>query len=175
MEKIFYADKRKFGSSTAAVQKILSDFYQMEDVKIVKNENGKPYLDNPPFPLFFSVAHTDDALFIALSRDNVGLDVERIDRKVNYHAIVSKFEKAEQTEILSREDFLLHWTAKESAIKWLGGTLAHDLKAISFINGNLSYKSLQLPVQACFIRLEKYLLSICSEKDFSDISPIILE
>ncbi len=175
MEKIFYADKRKFSSTTAAVQKILFDFYHVDGVHIVKNENGKPYIENPPFPLFLSVSHTDNALFIALSCENVGLDAERLDRKVAHGAIIAKFDKTEQAEIASNEAFLMHWTAKESAIKWLGGTLAHDLKALSFIDGKLTYKSVELPVSPTFIRFDNYLLSVCCEKDFTGIIPVVLE
>ena len=128
MGKLFYTEKALY-SSEAFIKKILSEFYDMQSAVILRTENGKPYIENGPF---FSISHTEDKLFALFSNQEVGLDAENLNRKVNYLPIVKKFPISEREEITCEKDFLHHWVAKESAIKYLGATLAHDLKDLSF-------------------------------------------
>ena len=166
MEKIFYTNKCNYPSSEEAVKYLLKEYFGIANAEIVKNENGKPYLvQQNDLPLFFSISHTKDWLFIAFSRNNIGIDAECMDRKVDYQPIVKKFSLNEQKEIQTTPDFLHHWTAKESAIKWLGGSIAKDLNSLSFINGKLAYKGEQLPVKITFKNFENILLAICAESD----------
>ena len=166
MEKIFYTNRSKYPSTDEALTHVFSRFYGIERPVIVRNENGKKYLAESEQRLFFSVSHTENLLFIAISNENVGLDAERIDRTIVYEPIVKKFPQEERKEILSTQDFLQHWTAKEAAVKWLGGALAHDLYKLSFIGGTLYYKQAALP-QVSFLQMEEHLLAVCGERDFS--------
>lgn len=174
MEKIFFAESSAFPSSISAVEKILSTHFGMTNTQICRTENGKPYLKNPEIPLYFSISHTKTGLFIAVSNKNVGIDAEAIDRNVHYQPILSKFLMEEREEITACEDFLLHWTVKESAVKYLGGTLAHDLNKFSYIHGVLRYNRLELPVHVTTLRLQGHILSICGERDFSNAEFISL-
>ena len=167
MEKIFYTDKSAFPSSISAVERILSTHFGVNTPKISRTANGKPYLENPKKQLFFSVAHTTTSLFIAFSDNNVGIDAERLDRAVNYAPILRKFPAEERCEIKNTEDFLRHWTVKESAIKWLGGKLSQDLNDLSYIQDILRYESLELPLHVTTVVFQKHILSICCERDFS--------
>ncbi len=166
MEKIFYMDASRFPSSTAAVEYILSTRFQ-ERATIARTENGKPYLQNTTRRLFFSVSHTKKTTFIAFSDENVGVDAELIDRDVRYPAIVKRFPVEEREEITSVESFLTHWTVKESAVKWLGGTLAHDLGKLSFTKGVLLYQNVEIPVYRTTLRINGHILTVCSERDFT--------
>lgn len=166
MEKIFYADNTAFPSSIDAVKIILSKHFGIEGVKISRSESGKPYLDGKT-KLFFSVTHTKEKLFIGFCDENIGIDAELINRKIDYMPILRRFPIAERDEILSSQDFLRHWTVKESAVKWLDGTLARDLDKLSFIQGVLRYKNLELPIQITTTVFEGHILSVCSERDFS--------
>lgn len=167
MEKIFYADKSAFPSSLLAVENILSTYFGVSTPKINRTENGKPYLENYK-KLFFSVSHTKDRLFIAFGNGSIGLDVERLDREVNYLAIIKKFPFEEREEISCKKDFLKHWTIKESAIKCLGGTLAHDLNKLSYVKGILRYEQLELPLHVSVQTFEECVIAVCSEKVFSN-------
>lgn len=167
MEKIFYAEKTAFPTSISAVEKILSTYFDITAPKISRTDNGKPYLENPEKRLFFSVSHTKTALFIAFSDENVGLDAEKLNREVNYTSILRKFPVEEREEIKNAEDFLRLWTVKESAVKWLGGTLAQDLGKLSYHQGVLRYKELELPLHVTTIFFHDHALSICGERDFS--------
>lgn len=174
MEKIFFAESSAFPTSISAVERILSTHFGMANAQICRTENGKPYLNNPEKPLFFSISHTKTGLFIAFSSENVGLDAEIIDRNVHYQPILSKFPFAEREEITSTEDFLQHWTVKESAVKYLGGTLAHDLAKLSYVNGVLRYDRLELPLRVTTLRFQGHILSVCGERDFSNAEFISL-
>ena len=169
MEKIFYTDRSVYPDSNSAIQHVLSEYFQLKDVEIKKNEHGKPYLSNGrELSLFFSVSHTDNRLFIAVSDENVGIDAENLSRQLNYYSVIKRFEPEEQREIRSPEDFLRHWVAKESAIKWLGGSIAHDLYKLKFVNNSLFYGEIQLPVRLVFHTFSGYILAVCSERDFTN-------
>jgi len=168
MEKIFYTDANAYPNSETAVKNIFKRFFQLKNVTIERNENGKPFLCASKSRLFFSVYHTSGKLFIAVSDENVGIDAESETRKTQYVSIVKKFPTEEQLEISSSLDFLKHWTAKEATIKWLGGTISHDLSYLSYLNGNIVYKNAPLPIYVSFPSFENYIIAICSERDFTN-------
>lgn len=146
--------------------RVFEKYFSVSSTKIKRTENGKPYLESEN-GLFFSVSHTDSMLFIAVSDCNVGLDAENEDRKVNYTAIVKKFSLHEQSEIVSNIDFLKNFTAKESAVKFLGGKLALDLNKLQVINGEIVYNNSPLPAILSYPVFDGYILAVCCEKDFS--------
>ena len=165
MEKIFYVDKNTFPSSDEAIQAILAKYFGITDARINRSKNGKPYLAQE-LGLYLSVSHTNEMLFVGISDKELGIDAECLSREKRYAAIVKKFPLEEQAEICCNEDFLRHWTAKEAAVKYLGGTLSQDLKKLAFVNGTISHAEKDLP-QICELRIEDTLLSICCERDFS--------
>ena len=167
MEKIFYADKTALISSTDAIEKILEKHFGILNAKLSRTKNGKPYLEEPNDSLFFSVTHTKKLLFIVFSDKNVGADAELLDRKVAYKSILRRFPEEERAQIRSTQSFLCRWTIKESAIKWLGGTIANDLEKLSFVNNSLCYKGEKLPVCVTPRLFEGHVLAICCENDFS--------
>ncbi len=168
MKKIFYADKSRFSSSIEAVQLIFEKYYNLKNVVINRNEHGKPYLENNN-SYFFSVTHTKELLLIAVSPQNVGIDAELLERKVEYSSILKKFSSEEKEHISSEADFLVYWTTKESVIKWLGGSLGLDLSKIRYEKNQAYYKALPLPVSITHKRFQNHILSICSEENFKDV------
>ncbi|MBE7067754.1 MAG: 4'-phosphopantetheinyl transferase superfamily protein [Clostridiales bacterium] len=166
MEKIFYTNATEFPNSDAFVLYLLKKYYGKASATISRNENGKPFLDAP---LFFSVSHTKTYLFVAFSKENIGIDAEIVNRKTEFQTIIKKFPPLERKEILTQQDFLRHWTVRESAIKWLGGSIAKDLTKLSFYNGKLKYGNVELPVQLSFLNLANHFLCVCSERDFSKV------
>ncbi len=169
MEKIFYTDKSAYPDSQTAIKRVLSEYFNLKTVKILRNEHGKPYLENgKEISLFFSVSHTENRLFIAFSDENVGIDAENVSRKNEYLPVIKRFSTEERKEILSPADFLRHWVAKESAIKWLGGSIAHDLHKLRFAENLLFYGEIEIPAYLVFHSFESYILAICSERDFTN-------
>ena len=171
MEKIFFADKSAF-TTEAALKKIFSEYYGKNNVEILRTKNGKPYVQNAPF---FSVTHTKNRLYIAFSNEEVGLDAEALSRSTNYANIVKKFHPMEQEEISNTEDFLRHWVVRESAVKYLGGTIARDLHKLRFSNGNLTYENKAFPAKITFLQHEGFILAVCGNGDFSNAPFIPLE
>lgn len=174
MEKLFYTDLSAYDGSMPAVRKILKEYFGVENAVIERNENGKPFLKNADIPLFFSVTHTAKRLFLAFSDENVGIDAEPLSQQRNYFSILRKFPAEERAEIQNTEDFLLHWTVKESAIKWLGGSIAHDLYKLAFIQNRLTYNGLDVPVTLTTKIWDEHILTLCSERDFSTVPFIAL-
>lgn len=167
MNIVFCAEKSAFLSSQAMIEHILRENFKIVHFQIIKNENGKPFLsfsDSAANPLFLSVSHTSQKYFVAFSEQNVGIDAESSSREPNYLPIIAKFPGEEREEILSAKDFLKHWTAKESAVKWLGGSLAHDLKRLSFFRGKLTFSGLDLPVCLTQKEFAGHIVSICHER-----------
>ena len=118
MDRIFYTEREWYPSTEKLIRKIFASRYAIKDAEIERGETGKPFLRGTPY--FFSVTHSDRMYFIAVSDINVGIDAEPMDRKVDYEKILLRFPPEERAEIRNREDFLRHWTARESAAKWTG-------------------------------------------------------
>ena len=137
----------------------------------MRSEAGKPYLDRN-VGLFFSISHTKEKLFIDVSDENVGIDAEKNDRSVEYASIVKRFSAAERLEICDNATFLKHWTAKESAVKWLGGSLSHDLRKLRYEKGVLIYGEIELPANVCFFQIDGHTVCVCGEQDFSNAEQI---
>ena len=171
MEKIFFADKSAF-TTEAALKKIFSAYFGKEDVEILRTKNGKPYAQNAPF---FSVTHTQNRLYIAFSNEEIGIDAENLTRAPHYESIIKKFSPNEQEEITNTDDFLHHWVAKESAVKYLGGTIAHDLHKLCFAKGVLTYESKVFPAKITFLQHENFILAVCGNGKFENAPFIPLQ
>ncbi|MBQ1205070.1 MAG: 4-phosphopantetheinyl transferase family protein, partial [Alistipes sp.] len=66
-----------------------------------------------------SVSHTKDLLVVALSKDRVGVDIERLDRR--YQRILAKYLTAEEQQLSADPHFpAAAWCAKEAIYKWAG-------------------------------------------------------
>ena len=168
MEKIFYGFKNAYFNSETVIKEILTKSFGISNPQIKRTENGKPFLLNPPFPLHFSVTHTNEKVFIAFSDKEIGVDSEPIERHTDFLPILNRFPLKERNEIRSEKEFLLHWTAKESAVKYLGTTLAKDLRNLYFDGKQLFYNDEKLPVSVTFLHLDNTLVCVCAEKDFLD-------
>ena len=129
--------------------------------KILKTENGKPYLEGNP--LFFSLSHSKDKAVIAVCNKPVGIDMEvASDRK--FKAVLSRFPEKEQKEISGTEDFLKHWVVREAYIKMLGATLAEKLSALSFTDGVLSENGIVPDCELVCGSKEGLVYCICIDK-----------
>lgn len=169
MEKLYYVPQNAYSASEVAIKEILSRDFNIRNVEISRTENGKPYLKKTPFPLYFSLSHTDETLFIALSNEEIGIDAEPLNRTVNFLPIVRKFSVEEQNIIKTRSDFLKHWTAKESAVKFLGSTLAKDLKNLHFDGVTMSFQNAPLGAKICFKMVNDTLVCVCAKNDFERV------
>jgi phosphopantetheinyl transferase len=94
--------------------------------------HGKPYLSRGPGdrPLWFSVAHSEDLIVVAMSRTaDVGIDLERARSIEQWQRVADRvLDRAERTQleraVESGEDpgnaFLRHWCRVEAELKAIG-------------------------------------------------------
>ena len=112
-----------------AGRQLLRELYRAETgenlPEISATDRGKPYF--PGSPWHFSISHTPKHAFCVLSKNNVALDVEEADRKINLHLaekILSPGEKAQFDAAENQEKALLtFWVLKEAAVKLSGDGL----------------------------------------------------
>lgn len=90
--------------------------------EIAVADRGKPYFADSPW--HFSISHTKKRVFCALSEQNVGIDAEEADRKINLSLadkILSPFEKEQFDRAEDKRTALLtFWVLKEAAAKLSG-------------------------------------------------------
>lgn len=116
-------------SGHEAGRKLLADLYRAETglelPQILTTDRGKPYFEDGHF--HFSISHTPKHAFCALSRRNVGLDAEELDRNINLKLadkILSPTEKARFDAAPDKRLALLtFWVLKEASVKCTGDGL----------------------------------------------------
>lgn len=99
--------------------------------------HGKPYLKNSG--LQFSLSHTKGAICAAFSdisdkhgetAGEIGIDIERRDRRVNPAVYDRVLAKNEKPLVKSPEDFIRCWVKKEAFLKRTGIGIVDDLRGI---------------------------------------------
>lgn len=89
-----------------------------DEIKITYNENGKPYISN--FDLYFNISHSYNFVLVAISKNEIGVDIEKIrniDKRVS-----KKISKEPSTEkiLCKSEDILKAFVLKEAYLKLRG-------------------------------------------------------
>lgn len=89
---------------------------------ILKTERGKPYFERGDW--HFSISHTPRRAFCVLSKHNIAIDAEELDRNINLklaEKILSPAEKRQfDTAADKRRALLTFWVLKEAAAKFSG-------------------------------------------------------
>jgi phosphopantetheine--protein transferase-like protein len=104
---------------------------------------GKPELNDNS--LFFNISHTTDSFVIAISENfPVGVDLEGLNKHLNYEPIVKRFFSEKEAEYIlntpveSKDRFFLLWTRKEALLKAIGtGIIPHFSRIEVFGPDNL--------------------------------------
>ena len=167
MLKILYttvSDKKLMSSVGRSLLKQLAP----ED-EIIYNKNGKPYFKNSR--LFFSISHSYPYVVCAVSDVEIGIDAEVV-RDVRSKAAARTFTENEIKLLNSGTDFLVLWTAKESVIKAIGGSVLADCKRVDVsslseceIDGKRLYiQRVEIPECVCFITSPERYENIVAEK-----------
>lgn len=101
---------------------------------ILKNENGKPYIENGG--VHFSLSHTAGLVVCVVADTPVGVDCERIDAKseADMQKFANRYFVENEINMLkdggySPLDFYKIWTGKEAVIKKRGSNMS-DIKKI---------------------------------------------
>ena len=101
-----------------------------ENIIFGKASNGKPYARNSDFR--FSISHCGNLVICAVSKNEIGIDVEKI-RDIRLKA-AEKFASRNELEYIGNnlERFFEIWTLKEAFFKCKGTGLGADIKNVSF-------------------------------------------
>jgi|GEM_PF-2476714 4'-phosphopantetheinyl transferase len=100
-------------------------------------QRGRPVVANAPFPLFVSIAHSENVVVAAAARRRVGVDVERVAAH-RHPGIFRRVCSSRELRLLARtahgdrdRAFVSIWSRKEAYGKALGVGLDYDLRAVS--------------------------------------------
>jgi len=110
-----------------------------DDICFARSENGKPYAVNSD--IHFSISHSNEYVVCAVSKDEIGVDIEKI-RKVESRITNIACTESDKEYIFGGAEkdtldnemikrFFEVWTAKEAYLKYLGIGIS-GLKTISF-------------------------------------------
>lgn len=137
---------------------ILSRYYNIRDPQISKTIHGKPFLKNDK--VFFNASHSKGLLALAVAKSEIGLDIESLSGKAR-PAVLSRFTARERYEIVTLADFYTHWTARESYIKYLAGSLAELWRRVEFYGKQIYFLGKPADVNVLQFCLDGYSFSIC--------------
>jgi len=101
-----------------------------EDSMLSYGEHGKPFLEQGPF---FSVSHSRQFSVLAVSENEIGIDIE-MHQNPGERLLDRCFTEDEAAFAkLSTENFLKIWTAKEAVLKLLGTGFSFSPKKFSVL------------------------------------------
>lgn len=129
---IFPKDKNLSLAAGLLLQAGLADYgLREQELIIAHTENGKPYL--PEYPdLFFNIAHSENLAVCAFSRQEIGVDVEKV-TAIDLAIAKQFFYGSEYQAIIAsdcpEETFFDYWVLKESYMKATGRGFALPLEA----------------------------------------------
>ena len=126
-----YLDSRELNGQGGheAGRELLADLYRRVTGEalpaIAVAHRGKPYFLDSSW--HFSISHTKNHVFCALSRCPVGIDAEELTRKIDLRLAEKILSPAERAEFNASEDkkraLLTFWVLKEAAVKLTGDGL----------------------------------------------------
>ncbi len=138
------------------LEKIIFQEYHLniKDLKLSYNPYGKPFFQNVDF--HFNISHCKNVIAIALSSQEVGIDVERI-KDVNFPISFAKKINAKGTDSYA---IIARFSALEAHFKKEGTGLIYSQLQ----------KDVQLSYQTAFSILEEqYILSLASQDTLEEI------
>ena len=118
-----------------AGRQLLAELYRAETgqdlPRIAVTIQGKPYFPNVPW--HFSISHTENHVFCALSQRNIGIDAEETSRDIDPKLAQRILSPAELAKFDgSREMLLKFWVLKEAYAKLTGRGLGNYLRQTDF-------------------------------------------
>ncbi len=145
----FETDKSRFAIGRQGLRYLLSKYLNANplDIGIDQRDRKKPRINYPLTDIRFNVSHSGAWVLIAICRNELGIDIEKIDPEFQYSDLLEEhFSEAEKSFISSAANplsaFLYLWTRKEALTKAWGTGLQENLKLVSVL-GDYSSVDLQ--------------------------------
>jgi 4'-phosphopantetheinyl transferase len=109
------------------------------DLVFARGPHGKPLLKSHG-GIHFNLSHTSGMVVLAVSRHEIGVDVERCDRPIDVLKLAERFFCEREYEAIRdageaqrRQLFVRYWTCKEACIKAEGTGLYRALKSFCIV------------------------------------------
>lgn len=151
-------DQAKFVQVRGSLRALLGQYLERPGGELCFDygEYGKPQLVAAcnPINLEFNVSHSQKVALIAVTQAvAVGIDVERVNTRVNYQHLSRRFFADVEHQALLRQSvekqrhvFFQLWTRKEACIKAMGGSIAHSLDQV-LVSQDLEQPMVAITVQ----------------------------
>jgi len=132
-------DRERYRVAHGRLREILAGFCRCEPDALVFETGpyGKPALRPAAGPIRFNLSHSAGRAMVGVAGEEIGVDIERIDRGLDVPAIAARyFHAGERRAIESAASaertalFFRYWTAKEAALKACGLGLSLPLDAL---------------------------------------------
>ncbi len=124
-------DKKCFSISHAVINYLYSNWNncRIEDLSIGKGFYGKPFINNFD-KINFNITHSMNVIGICITKHLVGIDIEYMDKGVDYKNIINSLFNENDRRVVAKESdiFFKYWVAKEAYIKLGGNSLNKLLK-----------------------------------------------
>ena len=138
-----FENKRRYIIQHGILRRLLGKYTGTgaKDISFTYNENKKPYLQNTiANPCFFNLSHSADEFLIAISNQELGVDIERISPKKHWEDIASQYFGVREVQYITSDPnpdkaFFVCWTRKEAFLKATGTGIDDKLDAISALDG----------------------------------------
>ncbi|WP_316814878.1 4'-phosphopantetheinyl transferase family protein [Pedobacter nyackensis] len=123
--------------------------------------NKKPAIDG----IEFNVSHSGDYVFIAVSPNPIGIDIESIDSKFDYPPMLNElFNIEEQFFITSGKNkplnFYALWTRKEAILKASGEGLIDQLNELNVLNEYITRNEMNYKLDTFNLDDMKYVFTL---------------
>ena len=160
-------DRRRFEVSRIALRAILAAFLNIkpEEIVFALGENKKPFVAGSD--LQYNMTHSGDMVLIAVSKADVGIDVEFIDREFESTDVLHAcFSPVVQDFINAGTDpqatFYKFWTRKEALQKATGRGLDDDIVNVPCLDGTYVMNGKTDFVVGSFMLADDYTASVAS-------------
>lgn len=139
-------------------------------IEFARGRHGKPYI--PGSGLELNLSHTDDVAVLAVARVAVGVDVERLDAKLDPPALARMVLAPDEHAIaVDRRGFLRVWCRKEACLKATGVGLIDDLPSVSVVNDRVDVDGHVVYVQDLALG-DAHAGALATSEQVAPISPV---
>ncbi len=183
---IFDKDK-KLSSGVYLLLKKMLDEENIDDPIIETEKDGKPYISNYE-NIHFNMSHAGRMVACAISDEEIGIDIEKIDPLIDMKIAQTFFYNSEYDNIKKSDNrvdqFFKYWVLKESYMKYTGLGFLLDLDKFEIViedgetkvkNQNPELKENEDDIKFSYFDLNQYKLAICSENEADEILEYNLE
>ncbi len=167
---VYWLDKKEgIFENQNLINHIKTEFQLKQSFKIIYDEKGKPYLKGNPH-LHISITHTNTDTFFAVSKKNIGIDVEAMENKNHKddQTIIENYFSESEINYLQKNQtptcFYRLWTRKEALIKLTSDSLNENILKTNVLPDQIQYQNKQIVFKT--IAVEKNLIfSAAMEKN----------